>query len=172
MFGHMLSFISLRHQSCWPAVRTAALSVPLLLFFALSFTLPLSLSIITPISLFLLGCLFCLFFLISLDFFIFFLFNSLLLLSFFLLLPSFLISHLPSSLALLSAWRCGVCSWSHSPDINLEVQSVAVRFHLLAFSSKVKTQNIFFQPRVCYANIRHPLEHRPLLSLTLSNFSD
>lgn len=32
MFGHMLSFISLRHQSCWPAVRTAALSVPLLLY--------------------------------------------------------------------------------------------------------------------------------------------
>ncbi len=36
MFGHMLSFISLRHQSCWPAVRTAALSVPLLLYFSLS----------------------------------------------------------------------------------------------------------------------------------------
>lgn len=35
VFGHMLSFISLRHQSCWPAVRTAALSVPLLLCFSL-----------------------------------------------------------------------------------------------------------------------------------------
>lgn len=32
MFGHMLSLISQRHQSCWPAVRTAALSVLLPLY--------------------------------------------------------------------------------------------------------------------------------------------
>lgn len=63
MFGHMLSFISLRHQSCWPAVGTAALCATPALFLSFTLALVLSLCIFLTVCLFLLVCLLLLLFL-------------------------------------------------------------------------------------------------------------